>query len=94
MAGVQDGAPPRAYDVLRKNGFACHGAARTSGLDLWTVQLALAGGALSIVSFRQWKSNLIRLASHTAQSYAVAFGIQTSVAGENPQTVLGPHKLT
>src|SRR5262245_31277569 len=34
----------RAYAVLRQNCFGCHGAARTSGLDLRTPETALAGG--------------------------------------------------
>jgi hypothetical protein len=34
----------RAYAVLRQNCFGCHGAAKTSGLDLRTPETALAGG--------------------------------------------------
>lgn len=31
---ADDSISARAYDVLRKNCFACHGPAKTSGLDL------------------------------------------------------------
>jgi hypothetical protein len=35
----------RAFAILRQNCFGCHGAAKTSGLDLRTPETALAGGA-------------------------------------------------
>src|SRR5215475_5498704 len=40
---AEDG-PSSAYTILQKNCFSCHGAARTSGLDLRTSESALTGG--------------------------------------------------
>src|SRR2546427_322361 len=39
-----DDVSTSAYSVLLKNCFMCHGAAKTSGLDLRTAEPALAGG--------------------------------------------------
>src|SRR5215470_17388871 len=39
----------QAYAVLKQNCFGCHGAAKTSGLDLRTAEGALAGGENGIV---------------------------------------------
>src|SRR5206468_1553990 len=39
-----DDLSERAYDILKTNCFSCHGAAKTSGLDLRTRDSILAGG--------------------------------------------------
>src|SRR5262245_41141689 len=66
---ADDGVSARAYEVLSKNCFACHGAARMSGLDLRTGPSALAGGAHGavIVPFQAAESKLIRMVSHSVK---------------------------
>ncbi|HKA00709.1 MAG TPA: PSD1 and planctomycete cytochrome C domain-containing protein [Candidatus Solibacter sp.] len=66
---ADDGISARAYGVLSKNCFTCHGAAKTAGLDLRTGQSALAGSAHGavIVPFQPADSRLIKLVSHSAQ---------------------------
>ncbi len=41
---AQSDAAQQAYEILKKNCFVCHGAARTSGLDLRTAESLRAGG--------------------------------------------------
>lgn len=69
LAAADDGASARAYDILSKNCFACHGAAKTSGLDLRTVQSAMAGGAHGavIVPSQPGESKLLKLVTHSAE---------------------------
>ena len=59
----------RAYEVLRKNCFACHGASKTSGLDLRTRDAMLAGGqrgpAVSPANLK--RSLLFAMASHATE---------------------------
>src|ERR1051326_7565250 len=43
-ARAQGSLASQAYGVLQKNCFACHGAAKASGLDLRSRDTALAGG--------------------------------------------------
>src|SRR5215831_983389 len=66
---ADDVDPRRAFDVLQKNCFSCHGAAKTSGLDLRTGKTALAGGAHGpvIIPFKPDESKLIRLVSRAEQ---------------------------
>jgi Protein of unknown function (DUF1553)/Protein of unknown function (DUF1549)/Planctomycete cytochrome C len=66
---ADDVDPRRAFDVLQKNCFSCHGAAKTSGLDLRTGNTALAGGAHGpvIIPFKPDESKLIRLVSRAEQ---------------------------
>ncbi|MBZ5621939.1 MAG: PSD1 and planctomycete cytochrome C domain-containing protein [Acidobacteriia bacterium] len=58
-----------AYTVLQKNCFGCHGAAKTSGLDLRTSDTALAGGAHGavIVPSDPEQSRLYKLVTHVAE---------------------------
>jgi cytochrome c553 len=58
-----------AYSVLQKNCFPCHGAARTSGLDLRTSESALAGGAHGavIVPSDPTQSKLYKALTHEAE---------------------------
>ena len=60
--------PTSAYNLLQKNCIACHGAAKTSGLDLRTPASALAGGdhGRAIVPFEPEESRLLKLVSHEA----------------------------
>src|SRR5262245_15494582 len=44
FASAQDNSAQQAYDILKKNCFTCHGASKTSGLDLRTVDSLRAGG--------------------------------------------------
>ncbi len=58
-----------AYSVLQKNCFPCHGAAKTSGLDLRTAESALGGGAHGavIVPSDPEQSRLYKLVTHAAE---------------------------
>src|SRR5262249_31587168 len=58
-----------AYAVIQKNCFPCHGAAKTSGLDLRTSETALAGGAHGtvIVAGDPDQSRLYKLIMHEAE---------------------------
>src|SRR5215475_7682373 len=57
------------YAILQKNCFACHGAAKTSGLDLRTAETALAGGAHGavIVASDPEQSKLYKVITHVAE---------------------------
>src|ERR1041384_5144556 len=61
--------PLSAYQILQKNCFACHGAAKTSGLDLRTAESALAGGAHGavIVASDPGQSRLYKVLTHEAE---------------------------
>src|SRR5437899_3057630 len=63
-----DDLPTSAYNVLQKNCLRCHGAAKTSGLDLRAKETALAGGdhGRVIVPFDPEESRLLKLVSHEA----------------------------
>jgi mono/diheme cytochrome c family protein len=69
LAAADDGVSSRAYEILSKNCFACHGAVKTSGLDLRSVQSALAGGAHGavIVASQPGDSKLLKSVTHSAQ---------------------------
>src|ERR1041385_1640624 len=58
-----------AYQILQKNCFACHGAAKTSGLDLRTAESALMGGAHGavIVPSDPSQSRLYKVLTHEAE---------------------------
>jgi hypothetical protein len=58
-----------AYNILQNNCFACHGAARTSGLDLRTSESILQGGAHGavIVPTDPAQSKLYRVLTHEAE---------------------------
>ena len=58
-----------AYAILQKNCFSCHGAAKTSGLDLRTSESMLAGGAHGavIVPSDPEQSRLFKQISHVAE---------------------------
>ncbi len=58
-----------AYSVLQKNCVPCHGAAKTSGLDLRTSESALAGGSHGavIVAGDPDQSRLYKLITHVAE---------------------------
>ena len=43
-ASAQNVVAQEAYDILKKNCFSCHGASRTSGLDLRTAESLGKGG--------------------------------------------------
>ena len=60
---------PAGYAVLQKNCFACHGAAKTSGLDLRAQETALAGGLHGpvLVPSHPEESRLYKLATHVAE---------------------------
>src|SRR6185436_11377981 len=60
---------PSAYKILEQNCFACHGAAKTSGLDLRTAETALAGGARGavIVPNEPSDSRLYQVVTHEAE---------------------------
>src|SRR5215470_9332498 len=57
------------YGVLQKNCFTCHGAAKTSGLDLRTQESALAGGMHGSVLTPSdpEQSRLYKLVTHVAE---------------------------
>ena len=67
--GADNDLSVRAYTVLQKNCFACHGAAKTSGLDLRTSAAAMAGGAHgpAIIPSKPDESRLYRMVSLTVQ---------------------------
>src|SRR5262245_4159333 len=44
FASAQNGVAQDAYDILKKNCFSCHGASRTSGLDLRSAETLSKGG--------------------------------------------------
>src|SRR5262245_48117326 len=58
-----------AYKILQKNCFTCHGAAKTSGLDLRTAETALEGGAHGavIVASDPAQSRLYKVLTHEAE---------------------------
>jgi mono/diheme cytochrome c family protein len=58
-----------AYQILQKNCFICHGAAKTSGLDLRTSETALAGGSHGavIVASDPGQSRLYKVVTHEAE---------------------------
>jgi mono/diheme cytochrome c family protein len=58
-----------AYTILQKNCFICHGAAKTSGLDLRTPETALAGGmhGAVIVASDPSQSRLYKVLTHEAE---------------------------
>ena len=58
-----------AYTILQKNCFACHGAAKTSGLDLRTSESMLSGGAHGavIVPSDPEQSRLYKQITHVAE---------------------------
>jgi hypothetical protein len=58
-----------AYGILQKNCFGCHGAAKTSGLDLRTAEAALTGGSHGavIVASDPEQSRLYKLITHVAE---------------------------
>ncbi len=58
-----------AYSILQKNCIPCHGAAKTSGLDLRTSETALAGGmhGAVIVASDPEQSRLYKLITHVAE---------------------------
>src|ERR1051326_7386544 len=64
VRGADDG-----YGVLQKNCFACHGAAKTSGLDLRTQESALSGGMHGsvLVPSDPEQSRLYKLVTHVAE---------------------------
>jgi hypothetical protein len=66
---LADDLSVRAYTILQKNCFMCHGAAKTSGLDLRTADTALAGGehGPAIVPSEPENSRLFRMVSHALQ---------------------------
>jgi hypothetical protein len=57
------------YAILQKNCFGCHGAAKTSGLDLRTAEGALAGGqhGAVIVASDPEQSKLYKVILHVAE---------------------------
>ena len=57
------------YSVLQKNCFTCHGAAKTSGLDLRTQESALSGGMHGsvLVPSDPEQSRLYKLVTHLAE---------------------------
>src|SRR5436309_12005437 len=61
--------PLSAYGILQKNCFICHGAAKTSGLDLRTSETALAGGSRGavIVASDPAQSRLYKVVTHEAE---------------------------
>jgi mono/diheme cytochrome c family protein len=63
-----DDLPTSAYNILQKNCVACHGAAKTSGLDLRTKEGLTAGGdhGRVIAPFDPEESRLLKLVSHEA----------------------------
>jgi mono/diheme cytochrome c family protein len=69
ISGLPAADPPGAYQILQKNCFACHGAAKTSGLDLRTAESALAGGAHGdvIVPADPGQSRLYKVLTHEAE---------------------------
>jgi len=58
-----------AYTILQKNCFPCHGAAKTSGLDLRTQASAMAGGihGAVIVASDPEQSKLYKVITHVAE---------------------------
>ena len=56
----------RAYAILKKNCFECHGDAKRGGLDMRTHEALTKGGATGpvVVPHEPEKSRLYRLASH------------------------------
>src|SRR5712692_7261925 len=64
-----DDLSSRAYEILTSNCFVCHGATKTSGLDLRTRESMLAGGqrgpALRPASLK--RSLLFAFASHETE---------------------------
>ena len=65
-ARAEEDLGARAFDILKKNCFGCHGAAKTSGLDLRTRESMLRGGehGPAVIPFEADKSRLWRLAAH------------------------------
>src|SRR5262245_29642128 len=65
---AQESLAHRAFSVIERSCLACHGAAKTSGLDLRTRETALAGGShgRAIDPSSPDESRLIRMVSHIA----------------------------
>jgi len=61
--------PQRAYDILKNNCFACHGANKMSGLDLRTRESMLTGGTRgpAVTPSNLKRSPLYLFASHEAE---------------------------
>ena len=61
--------PERAYGILKKNCFACHGQSKASGLDLRTRESMLKGGQRgpALTPANPKRSFLFSMASHSAQ---------------------------
>ena len=59
----------RAAQVLQKNCYTCHGASKTSGLDLRTRESILRGGERgpAVVPFKAEESRLFQFASHAEE---------------------------
>ena len=68
-ARAADELSTRAYSILEKNCFACHGAAKMSGLDLRSADTVRAGGehGPAVVPSRPDESRLYRMVSHALQ---------------------------
>ena len=68
-ACAADELSTRAYSILEKNCFACHGAAKMSGLDLRSADTVRAGGkhGPAVVPSRPDESRLYRMVSHALQ---------------------------
>jgi len=69
VAPLQLRAADDGYNILQKNCFQCHGAAKTSGLDLRTRESALAGGMHGSVLMPSdpEESRLYKLVTHVAE---------------------------
>lgn len=69
LRGADELLPQKAYDVLQKNCFTCHGALKVGGLDLRTRDSIATGGArgAAIVPSDPERSLLYRFASHEAE---------------------------
>src|SRR4051812_31408873 len=61
----------RAFAILQKNCFTCHGLAKTAGLDLRTSASAMKGGDHGpvIVVSQPEESRLYRMASHSVKPF-------------------------
>src|SRR6266516_921129 len=69
IAQGADELPQKAYDILKNNCFACHGAAKTSGLDLRSRETMLAGGQRgpAVTPSNLRRSLLFSFVSHEAE---------------------------
>src|SRR4051794_18854891 len=68
---VAQNLPQKAYKILKENCFACHGAAKTSGLDLRTRESMLKGGQRgpAVTPSNLNRSLLFTMASHSAEPF-------------------------